>query len=128
MNKADGSDEDRATRAARQISGALHIFRGGDDVPVLTCSALRDVRVDAVWNAVTGLHEQRRTAGVVEERRRQQAVRWMWSLVDEQVNRRLKHDPSTRELAAEMEHAVRAGRVPAVEAAVRVVERLLGRG
>ncbi|HKK71712.1 MAG TPA: methylmalonyl Co-A mutase-associated GTPase MeaB [Candidatus Krumholzibacteria bacterium] len=126
VNKADGPDETRAARAARQIEGALHIFRGGDEVPVLTCSALQDVRVAEVWASIRRLHHARRDSGVIDERRSEQAVRWMWSLVDEQVSRRLRHDPATRDLADEMEIAVRDGRLPAVEAAVRVIGRLLG--
>ena len=128
INKADGPEEERAVRAARQLEGALHIFRGGDDVPVLTCSALRDVRVDRVWKAVVDLHQQRHQSGALDERRRAQAVRWMWALIDEQVARRLHHDPGTRDVAREVEAAVREGRLPAVEAAVRVVDRLLGGG
>jgi LAO/AO transport system kinase len=82
--------------------------------------------VDEVWASIRRLYDVRRESGALDERRRTQAVRWMWSLVDEQVTRRLRHDPGTRDLADEMEIAVREGRLPAVEAAVRVVGRLLG--
>ena len=122
VNKADGDGADRAERAARQIEGALHIFRGGDDVPVLTCSALRDVRVDTVWDAVAKRHGARLEGGHLQERRREQDVRWMWGLVEEQIATRMRHDPGVKEVATAMESAVREGSVPAVEAALRVVE------
>lgn len=122
VNKADGPDVDRVAKAARQIETALHIFRGGDEVPVLTCSALRDDRVDEVWKTILGLHDHRRDAGELETRRRTQDVRWMWSLVDEQIQSRMRRDDTVRDVANAMEDAVREGSVPAVEAAVRVVE------
>jgi LAO/AO transport system kinase len=126
VNKADGEDSTRAQRAARQIETALHIFRGGDQVPVLTCSALRDHNVDNVWKAITTIHTERQRSGKLEERRRTQALRWMWSLVDENIAQRLRHDPATRDVARSMERAVRDGRVPPVEAALAIVTALLG--
>jgi LAO/AO transport system kinase len=126
INKADGEDSTRAQRAARQIETALHIFRGGDQVPVLTCSALRDHNVDNVWKAITTIHTERQRSGELEERRRTQALRWMWSLVDENIAQRLRHDPATRDVARSMERAVRDGRVPPVEAALAIVTALLG--
>lgn len=127
VNKADGPDVERAAKAARQIATALHIFRHGDEVPVLTCSALRDEKVDEVWNAVTRLHDARRDSGVLDDRRRAQSVRWMWSLIDEQIASRMRREGRVKDVAAAMEDAVRDGSVPAVEAAVRVVEAFEGR-
>lgn len=126
VNKADGSDERRVERAAGEIRAALHIFRHEGEVPVLTCSALHDLRVDAVWEAIAAIHASRASVGVLAERRRTQTVRWMWSLIDEQIGMRMRGDAKIRAVAAEMEAAVREGRVPAVEAALRVFGVFVG--
>ena len=128
VNKADGPNADATERAAAEIRSALHIFRGGDEVPVLTCSALRDLRVDEVWATIEAVHARRRDAGVLEDRRRRQAVRWMWSMVDEQIGARMRHEPGVRTVAEAMEAAVREGRVPAVEAARKVFDAFVGEG
>ncbi len=126
INKADGDAVVHAERAAAQLRSALHLFRGGEEVPVLSCSALRGTGVDEVWNAVEEFHRRRRESGVLDERRRTQAVRWMWSLIDDLVELRLQQNESIRALAREMEAAVREGRLPVVEAARRVFEGLVG--
>lgn len=126
VNKADGPDQARVERAAGEIRSALHLFRSEAEVPVLTCSALHDVRVDTVWETIGAIARVRRASGVLAGRRREQAVRWMWSLVDEQVSLRMRGDARVRDLAEAMEAEVREGRVPAVEAALRLFSAFLG--
>ena len=55
VNKADEQHEEGAERAARELSGALRLLRGGDEdwqAPVVTCSGLHNVNLDRVWKHV----------------------------------------------------------------------------
>src|SRR5262249_1919930 len=54
VNKADGATRDAAELAAQQYQTALQSLAGRhEDMPaVLTCSALHQERVEAVWEAV----------------------------------------------------------------------------
>src|SRR5690349_15191931 len=59
VNKADGSHLVEARRAARELSGALHLLEPGPDeetagwiTPVLTCSAQEGTGLDEVWQQV----------------------------------------------------------------------------
>jgi LAO/AO transport system kinase len=125
VNKADGRRIDRVQQAVAGIRNALHILRGGDSVPVLACSALRDVGIAEVFQALREIHDRRRASGELEERRREQDVRWMWAMVRAQVDRRL--DSVGRDVVAREEAEVRAGRRGVVDAAAAIFEALLDR-
>ena len=54
-------------------------------------------------------------AGALAARRREQQVKWMWSMLEERVMARLKSDPALRARLPKLEAAVAAGRTsPAV--------------
>jgi LAO/AO transport system kinase len=123
VNKADGRGIDRAQRAVAEIRNALQILRGGHEVPVLACSALRDVGIAEVFRTLREIHEKRRKSGELDERRREQDVRWMWAMVRAQVDRRL--ESAGREVVAREEAAVREGRRSVVDAAAAIFAALV---
>jgi LAO/AO transport system kinase len=125
VNKADGRRIDRVQRAVVEIRSALHILRGGDQVPVLACSALRDVGISEVFQALREIHDRRRESGELDERRRDQDVEWMWAMVRAQVDRRLQS--AGQEVVAHEEAEVRAGRRSVVDAARAIFRALLDR-
>ena len=125
VNKADGRRIDRVQRAVAEIRNALHILRGADEVPVLACSALRDVGIAEVFQALREIHGRRRESGELEERRRDQAVEWMWSMVRAQVDRRLQS--VGQDVVSREESEVRAGRRSVVDAAGAIFKALLER-
>src|SRR4051794_27754157 len=86
VNKADGPTREAAELAARQYRTALESLaaRAHDPPAVLTCSALRQQGVDAVWAAVERRHARLAARGGLAERRRRQDLRWLWALVEDQ--------------------------------------------
>jgi len=50
---------------------------------VLTCSALELTGIDTIWKTVLKHREVFSHSRELEQKRRQQAVAWMWSLIDE---------------------------------------------
>jgi LAO/AO transport system kinase len=113
VNKADGPGERDARRAARELAGALRMLRGsagdGWEVPVLTCSAATEVGIEQVWRAVSEHHDQLDETGALTERRRSQQVRWMWTMVNDQLQAQLRQHPEVTSLGPQLERAVRDG-------------------
>jgi LAO/AO transport system kinase len=124
VNKADGLTQSAAELAARQYESALQMLAGRHDAPVtvLTCSALEQRGVDAVWDAIERLHAQRAASGELAERRKRQNLRWLWALVEEDLRQALYDDPEVRAIREDLEHEVLAGTSPAVAAARRILE------
>ncbi len=97
INKAD-IDPDAATRAEAQITSALRVLRftgapGSYDeqrwhVRVMRGSALKGEGLEAFWSNVTEFRTMRDRSGEFAERRRQQALTWMW----DEVHARLAAD------------------------------------
>ena len=125
VNKADGSNRIAAEVAARQYRTAFESLTGRDRANspiVLTCSALEDEHIDSVWEAIETMHQRRQTAGEVNNRRKRQNLRWLWTAVDEQIRQALDRHPKVRALRAELERDVLEGKVPPEVAARRILE------
>jgi LAO/AO transport system kinase len=124
VNKADGPTRSAAELAAEQYRTALHALGGrGDNLPaVLTCSALQAEGVDSVWQAVEGRHARLTASGALVERRRRQNLRWLWSLVEDQLRQAVHTHPEVRRIQDDLEREVLAGTTPAAAAARRILE------
>jgi GTPase len=118
VNKADGDNVKRAKAAAAEYRGALHIISTGSELwtpPVITFSALTGDGIAELWAKVSEHRERMNAAGALPARRREQQVKWMWSMLEERVMVRLKSDPTLRARLPKIEAAVAAGRTsPAI--------------
>ncbi len=125
VNKADGTNTAAAKMAANDLRQALHFMRPLHpewQVPVLTLSALERSGLDELWEAVAVHRETLERDGTLDRRRREQQLRWMWSMVEERVMSDLRGHAEVRALLPELEAAVREGRVPPTQAALRILE------
>jgi LAO/AO transport system kinase len=128
VNKADGPGEVDARRAARELGGAIRMLRGhgaDGDVPVLTCSGLTGQGLDEVWAAVAAHQDRRRASGALEARRREQQVRWLWQLVRDGLESRLREHPAVRAAAPQLEREVLGGELPPALAARQLLDAFL---
>jgi LAO/AO transport system kinase len=124
VNKADGLMHPAAELAATQYQTALESLAGrqGDPPAVLTCSALEDQGVDAVWERVARRHARLTATGELAERRRRQNRRWLWALVEDRLRQAVHTHPAVQAIRGELERDVVAGTVPAAAAARRILE------
>jgi LAO/AO transport system kinase len=125
VNKADGPTREAAELAARQYRLALQSLAGreGDDAPaVLTCSALHQQGVDAVWGAIERRHVRLASSDALAERRRRQNLRWLWALVEDRLRQAVFTHPAVRAVREDLERDVLAGTTPPAVAARRVLE------
>jgi LAO/AO transport system kinase len=128
VNKADGDNVERARVAAAEYRGALNILTPQSATwspPVLTYSALTGDGIAELWARVLE-HKQKMTAsGELAARRREQQVKWMWSMLEERLTARLRGDPAVRAKLKAAESAVAAGKL-APTLAVEEIAKLLG--
>lgn len=129
VNKAEGDNEKRARRAARDLEAALHLFAPASPnwTPVvLTGSGLTGLGIETLWETIEKHRSALDAAGELTERRRAQQVRWLWSMVEERVLSRFRGDDGVKSAAGPLEDAVAKGTLPASEAAERLIRAYRG--
>ena len=92
--------------------------------PVLTCSALTGAGLDEVWAAVLEHRAHLESEGSLEARRAQQQQDWMWAMVDAHLQDLARQTPSVHAQREQIEQAVRAGELSAVDGSARILELL----
>lgn len=127
VNKADGDNLKRAKAAAAEYNAALHILAPRSEhwfPPVLTYSALTGDGIDAVWEKVVAHRTAMIASGEFEKRRRQQQVKWMWTILEDRLHARLRSDPAIRARVKQTETAVANGEMTPTVAAETVAALL----
>ncbi len=126
VNKADGDNLSRAKAAAASLKAALHILASGAEAPpVLTYSALAGEGIAELWHAIEVHREKLAKKGGLDAKRREQQVRWMWSLIETRIQERLRSDPKLKAKLPALESAVKEGKLPPALAADEIA-KLLG--
>jgi LAO/AO transport system kinase len=131
VNKADGDLLAAAERARADYQAALHLLRPATPAwtpEVLSCSALHDQGIEAIWQAVLRQRQALEEAGELAARRARQAHRWLWAEIEAGLIDALRADPASRRLIGELEGEVEAARLLPPAAARRLVSRLLTGG
>ena len=112
VNKADGDNVERARAAAAEYRAALHILTPRSpnwSPPVVTYSALTGDGIAELWAQVLEHREQLTASGELAARRREQQVKWMWSMLEDRFHLRLKTDAKVRARMPAIEKAVADG-------------------
>jgi LAO/AO transport system kinase len=128
VNKADGDNIARAKIAAAEYRAALNMLAPHSEnwsPPVVTYSALIGDGIALLWSQVLAHKEKMTASGELAARRREQQVKWMWSMLEERLTARLRSDPAVRGKLKAAEAAVAAGRL-APTLAVEEIAQLLG--
>jgi LAO/AO transport system kinase len=129
VNKTDGDNVQRAKSAAAEYRAALNILAPRSpnwSPPVLAYSALTGGGVAELWKNVTAHRDKMTVSGELGARRREQQVKWMWSMLEERLTARLRGDPAVRAKLRAAETAVAAGRLAptlAVEEIAALIEK-----
>ncbi|BBY88696.1 methylmalonyl Co-A mutase-associated GTPase MeaB [Mycolicibacterium tokaiense] len=129
VNKADGNHALEATKAARELSGAIRLIYPPNSVwlpPVLTMSALEGTGLAELWETVEKHRQVLTEAGEFEARRRAQQVEWTWSMVRDTVLDRVLAHPGVRDIRREVERQVRDGELTPALAAQQILDAAAG--
>jgi GTPase len=127
VNKADGDNIKRANLAAGEYRGALHILTPRSEhwqPPVETYSALTGTGIAELWQKILDHRTAMTASGEFAERRRQQQVKWMWTMLEQRLMARLRADPAIRAKVKQTEMLVADGRIAPALAAEQIAEML----
>jgi GTPase len=128
VNKADGDNVERAKVAAAEYRAALNILTPPSVLwspPVTTYSALTGTGIADLWAQVLAHKDKMTASGDLFARRRDQQVKWMWTMLEERLTARLRSDPAVRGKLKAAETQVAAGKL-APTLAVEEIAKLLG--
>ncbi len=93
--------------------------------PVVTYSALTGGGIAELWGKVIEHRETMTASGELAAQRRQQQVKWMWTMLEERLTVRLRGDAGVRAKLRQAEAAVADGKL-APTLAVEQIAQLLG--
>jgi GTPase len=127
INKADGDNVRKATRAVAEYRNALRLFRQateGWEPPVLAVSALESKGMDEVWSVIELHHTRLASCGDLERKRCEQRQAWLWSMIDDGLKRHFLSRPDVKRLLPEMVAAVASESLTPTQAARRLLSLL----
>jgi LAO/AO transport system kinase len=127
VNKADGDNLKRANHAAADYRSALQILSPRSEhwhPPVITYSALTGAGVSELWQKILDHRTAMQASSEFAKRRREQQVKWMWSMLEQRMLARLRADASVRARVRKIESEVADGRVTPSLAAEQIAEML----
>lgn len=131
VNKADGELSNVARQAVAEYRHALALLRPANAnwrVPVLSCSALNNIGIDAVWNGIGDYRRILGEDGAIAHRRADQAKAWMWNEIRENLLTAFQADPAVRAELAALENAAASAAVTPGAAARRLLALFRGKG
>jgi LAO/AO transport system kinase len=114
INKADGDYIKRANLTAAEYRGALHILTPRSthwQVPVVTYSAMTGAGIAELWTKVLEHRKAMQAVGDFAQRRSEQQVRWMWTMLEDRWQSKLRADPAIRSKVRATETAVADGKL-----------------
>ena len=122
ITKADGDNIEKAKKAAGIYQNALHFLRLASPTwvpPVLVCSAVEKTGIPEIWQTVLDHRNKLANTGELEQKRRKQALDWLWSLIEEGLKNRFKQNPDVKnrlpQLTLDVEKGVIAPTIAAEE-------------
>jgi LAO/AO transport system kinase len=127
INKADGDNVKRANTAAAEYRSALHILTPRSEhwyPPVVTYSALTGTGISELWQKVLDHRTAMNASGEFAARRREQQVKWMWSMLEGRMMARLRADAAIRAKVKKTEAEVADGKMTPAVAAEHIAEWL----
>src|SRR5574344_558244 len=125
INKADGSNVDKAQLAATHFRNALHLFPVPDSgiVPEVMCySGFYELNIDKVLKMIFGYIEKVKESGYFQYRRNEQSKYWMYETVNEHLKNSFYYNPRIKEMIGQMENEVLGGQVTSFVAAKKLLE------
>jgi len=127
INKADGDNLKRANITAADYRGALRILAPRSEhwhPPVVTYSALTGTGIAELWQKILDHRKAMQASGDFAARRREQQVKWMWSMLESRMLARLRTEASVRAKVKKIESEVADGRVTPALAAEEIMDLL----
>ena len=127
VNKADGDNIPRAQLAKKQYETALHLVTPSSpnwSPPVMTVSAKERTGLQEVWDTIIRHRDIMTASGELQQKRREQAMSWMWYLVNEGLELWFYQHPQVKDKLPDLQRRVEDGSVAPTRAADELLSML----
>ena len=127
INKADGPSIPLAQTAKQYYQNALHLLRADSDFwrpKVLTCSSTEKTNIDQIAGMIFEFQALATEENRLQNRREKQNLSWLKRLINNEVEQRLKHNETIRDVYPNLEKDVIAGKRSPLNAATEVINLL----
>ncbi len=125
INKADGSNIEKAKLAAAHFRNALHLFpapESGWTPRVLTYSGFYGLGIKEIWDMVYEYIDFVKANGYFQYRRNEQAKYWMYESINEQLRNSFYNNPTIASMLGQKESEVLGGTVTSFTAAHQLLD------
>ena len=125
INKADGSNIDKAQLAATHFRNALHLFPVPDSgiVPEVMCySGFYELNIDEVLAMVFRYIDKVKESGYFQYRRNEQSKYWMYESINEHLKNSFYYNPTIKNMIVQMENEVLGGQITSFVAAKKLLD------
>ena len=120
INKADGNNIEHARKAKIEYEKALNLLTPSSKIwspPVLTCSAVTLDGIDEIWQTILDHRKKLESSGELADKRRKQALDWMWALVEEGLRDRFYRNSDVEKSLPQIIKAIEKGKTAPTNAA-----------
>jgi GTPase len=126
INKADGDSERLANLTRQQYTSAMNLLRHTSfwTPRVMTCSALKNINIDAVWGMLIDYYFMAMEEDAFHARRSQQNRDWMHQLVNEMLLLKLSQNADVKRMLPSLEQDVESQKITAFTAARQIIGKL----
>jgi len=128
VNKWDGEQRELAARTCGDYSQALLLLRPPSrswTPRAVTASALTGDGIDGFWEMVQEHREALSSSGDLEARRREQALAWLWRLLDDGLQNAFRVHAEVARQLPDLERAVRSLETAPLKAARALLDTFL---
>ena len=125
INKADGSNIEKAKLAAAHFRNALHLFpapESGWTPRVLTYSGFYGLGIREIWDMVYEYIDFVKANGYFQYRRNEQAKYWMYESINEQLRNSFYNNSTIASMLGQKENEVLGGTVTSFTAAHQLLD------
>ncbi len=125
VNKADGDNLLRAKTARADFDNMLHYLRPatkGWQSKAYTCSALHKTGIKEIWDVMLEFEKNTKKSGVFTERRNQQQLEWVNTMVIEQLKLKFFNHPLIKSRYDELAQKLESAALSPTKAATELLE------
>ena len=125
VNKADGDNIEKASRARAEYEQAVHYLQPatpGWQTKAYAVSALQNTGITELWALIESFRQLTVENSEFKKRRREQSRQWLHSMLEERIKALFYQNPDVKQQLPLMEAAVMNGEIPATQAAWKLLQ------
>lgn len=129
VNKADGANKLKADATRVEYDRILHYLRQATEgwtTRAYTCSSVMKTGIDEIWKVVLDFMDHVKASGVFLQRRRQQTLSWVYTMVEDHLREKFYRCPAVEASRDVVEQRVVAGELSATGAAQELLRMYEG--